>query len=327
MLTASVLFSGGCGGKIKTGKVMQEETPYAYVISQLGDDVMPVMSYIAPMGEITIDGQSYPSSITDDVYSKMKELGINLMDGVGGYYGRDDWTKATLELCDKYGIAALIGSGTWYSSFRSRFYADGKITPFAEMSEAQQQYIKNAMFSGFEKWAGYDCFAGINYTDELGIAAAPSLKEAQDLFLAKYPDKLMLNNCVGGGAIASTMQYNGFTEDFANKAGLKETEIAKKINNGWGWDAYIDAFIDTVRPQVFLTMITHGEWVCKKLLLNFYKNSNTRQNIRRSINPHSGTLFRRVNGLPRQTAINADCRLTANLLIKSTRRLFSVRRA
>ncbi len=230
---------------------MQEETPYAYVVSQLGDDVMPVMSYIAPMGEITIDGQSYPSSITDDVYSKMKELGINLMDGVGGYYGRDDWTKATLELCDKYGIAALIGSGTWYSSFRSRFYADGKITPFAEMTEAQQQSIKNAMFSGFEKWVGYDCFAGINYTDELGIAAAPSLKEAQDLFLAKYPDKLMLNNCVGGGAIAPTMQYNGFTEDFANKAGLKETEIAKKINNGWGWDAYIDAFIDTVRPQVF----------------------------------------------------------------------------
>ena len=251
LLSASVMFSAGCSGKIKTGKVMQEETPYAYVVSQLGADVMPVMSYIAPMGEITIDGQSYPSSVTDEVYSKIKELGINLMDGVGGYYGRDDWTKANLELCDKYGIAALIGSGTWYSSFLSRFYADGKLTPFAEMTTEQQQSIKNAMFAGFEKWADYACFAGINYTDELGIAAAPSLKEAQDLFLAKYPDKLMLNNCVGGGAIAPTMQYNGFSEDFANKTGLKETEIAKKINSGWGWDSYIEAFIDTVRPQVF----------------------------------------------------------------------------
>ena len=72
LLTATVMFSAGCSGKIKTGKGMQEETPYAYVVSQLGADVMPVMSYIAPMGEITINGQSYPSSVTDEVYSKIK---------------------------------------------------------------------------------------------------------------------------------------------------------------------------------------------------------------------------------------------------------------
>ncbi len=250
-LALTTLFAAGCKkDKIKTGKVMPEETPYAYTVSQLGDDVMPIMSYIAPMGEVTVDGQTYPSSITDEVYSKLKELGINLMDGVG-FYGNEDWTRANLEMCNKYSMAALINSGTWYSSFRSRFYADGKITPFTEMTEAQRKSIENALFAGFEKYADYDCFAGINYTDELGIAAAQSLKEANDLFLAKYPDKLMLNNCVGGGAVAPTMQYNGFTDEFAEKAGLKETEIAKKIQNGWGWDSYIESFIDTVRPQVF----------------------------------------------------------------------------
>ena len=129
-LALTTLFVAGCKkDKIKTGKVMPEETPYAYTVSQLGDDVMPIMSYIAPMGEVTVDGQTYPSSITDEVYSKLKELGINLMDGVG-FYGNEDWARANLEMCNKYSMAALISSGTWYSSFRSRFYADGKITPF-----------------------------------------------------------------------------------------------------------------------------------------------------------------------------------------------------
>ena len=58
MLTASVLFSGGCGGKIKTGKVMQEETPYAYVISQLGDDVMPgIAATLKSRDDIGLGGQ------------------------------------------------------------------------------------------------------------------------------------------------------------------------------------------------------------------------------------------------------------------------------
>ena len=56
-LALTTLFAAGCKkDKIKTGKVMAEETPYAYTVSQLGDDVMPIMSYIAPMGEVTVDG-------------------------------------------------------------------------------------------------------------------------------------------------------------------------------------------------------------------------------------------------------------------------------
>ena len=78
-LALTTLFAAGCKkDKIKTGKVMPEETPYAYTVSQLGDDVMPIMSYIAPMGEVTVDGQTYPSSITDEVYSKLKEIGIKI---------------------------------------------------------------------------------------------------------------------------------------------------------------------------------------------------------------------------------------------------------
>lgn len=251
MLVMFVSFSCGCkNDEIQTGKVMKEETSYAYVVSGLGGDVMPIMSYIAPMGEVSIDGAVYPSSITDSVYSKLQNLGVNLVDGIG-FYGNDEWTKKNLEMCDKYSMGALIGAGSWYSSFADRFYKDGKLSSLKDMSETQRQAIINALFGGFEKWAAYDCFEGINYTDELGIAAAPSIKEAQDIFLAKYPDKLFLNNCVGGGAVAATMQYNGFTAEFAEKAGLTTTDIAKKIQNGWGWDAYIESFISTVKPQVF----------------------------------------------------------------------------
>ena len=250
VLSAFVLFSTGCGGKIKTGKVMEEEQPYAYTVSQVGDTVMPIMSYIAPMGEVTVDGQKFPSSITDGVYSKMNELGINLMDGVG-FYGNEEWAQANLEMCDKYGFGALISAGAWWSTFYQRYVADGKITPFAEMIETQQNYIKNIFFNSFEKYMSHKSFAGINYTDEMGIAAAQSIGDATRLLKEKYPDKLCLNNCIGSGASIPLMQYNGFN---GNENGLELTtsEIAQKIaTESWRWGTYVDHYMKTAEPQVF----------------------------------------------------------------------------
>ena len=100
LLTATVMFSAGCSGKIKTGKVMQEETPYAYVVSQLGADVMPVMSYIAPMGE---EAEEKAFVLTD----KLRKAGVITETD---HMGRG--IKAQFKYADKIGAeyVGVIGS-------------------------------------------------------------------------------------------------------------------------------------------------------------------------------------------------------------------------
>ena len=66
------------------GYDMEIEDSNAFVFSQLGDEVMPVFSYIPPYGkEEIIDGVSYPNLETEKIYEDSLSLGINAMLNAG----------------------------------------------------------------------------------------------------------------------------------------------------------------------------------------------------------------------------------------------------
>lgn len=243
LATASI---GGCS--VKTGAVMAAETPYAYTISQLGDDVMPVMSYIAPTGGFSYEGEDYPSLITDKVYAAMSELGINLMHGIGhGGYPIEE----NLELCDRYGMGALLSAGNLWEYVQA-YAENGKITAFDELTEQQKTKIVDNFFERFESYTSHTSFAGVHFSDEAGIAAAQAIGDAAKIFQERYPNLLCLSNCLGSGADLTTLLYNGFSSEYVELLGLKTSSAAIAITNAnWKWDKYVDCYMQIASPQVF----------------------------------------------------------------------------
>ncbi len=243
LLAATSFFCNACGGSTS-----EPETPYAYTVSQLGEDVMPIMSYIAPTDSFSYDGTEYPSLITDEVYAAMAALGINLMHGIGhGGYPIEE----NLVLCDRYGMGAILSGGN-FGDYVRVYLENQEITPFAQMSEKQQTTLAENFFGNFEAYTSHSSFAGVHFADELGIAGAQAIGDATKLFTERYPDRLCISNCVGSGTSLQNMLYNGFSSDYEELLGLTTSEAATEIVNAlWRWEKYADYYMQIAEPQIF----------------------------------------------------------------------------
>lgn len=246
-VTAASLFPS-CG--VKTGKVMAVETPYAYTISQLGTDEMPIMSYIAPLDEHEINGVTYPSLVTDDMYAKLQTLGINLMHGIG-HGGYMDVTE-TLDMCQKYDMAGIVSYFGKQYLFKEVYSQNGKVTPFAEMTAEQQDKIKSACAETMNEYCSHPAFAGGSLSDEEGIMSAQMLGDMTAIYNEVAPDKLALLNCMGSGANEDLLLYSGFGESAAEALGFTASDLAQTVANAtWKWGAYVENYVDIVKPNVF----------------------------------------------------------------------------
>ncbi len=246
---SSIVVSTAFVGCKSTDYSMPIEEVYAYTFSQLGDEEMPISTFIAPYDNLYINDTQYPSQATDEMYQMLQDLGVNVIMGVGGFDNNETATQKTLDLCDKYGMAALISGASWNAY--DYYLKYGNIVPYAEMTEQEQKEIKETLYAYTEKYDQHTSFAGLHYTDELGISWAQWLKDNMMLFKEKYPDKLYYNNLLGPAASVAQMQYQSMDHGtFVKDAGLTESESAKKIAED-GWQAYIDEYIRIDTPEVF----------------------------------------------------------------------------
>ena len=229
--------------EIKTGAVMEVEKSNAYVVSQLGEDVIPVSLYVGPTPSYTNSGVNYPSLITDEVYQNLKELGVNMI--MTHNESREEDIHATMQLCDKYGFAYLLqvhGANQQFSRLEGN-----TIVCYDDYTEEEKAEAKQYLLDGIAPYVEYDSFAGVKFWDEQGMLTFPAVKSAQAILKELHPDKLFYCNLLGGTAgsseILATAQYHTSGINFATN----ELITAAKTK---GWDFYIDNFLEVAEPEV-----------------------------------------------------------------------------
>lgn len=232
------------------GYDMEIEDSNAFVFSQLGDEVMPVFSYIPPYGkEEIIDGVSYPNLETEKIYEDSLSLGINAMLNAG--FTDKYETETILSLCDKYSMPCLVNSSSPWITYLDIYKKEKKLIPFEEMSKEDQLSIETAFFKTYEKYSNHPSFAGTCLFDEQGSITNQIVKELSDMIRLKYPGKLLHTNLLGASGNAEQMNlqpFNFSSMDFITEIDYLNSEVAKDIENG-KWLKYVEHYLDDAKPQ------------------------------------------------------------------------------
>ncbi len=254
-LTVSMALSlmTGCGPQ--TGAVMEAEKSDAYVIPQLGDDVMPISIYVSPVGTHAVNGVEYPSLITEATYQKLDTLGVNF---IMGHYEPDEDLEANMTLADQFGMAFLVPEHNALDSFVKN--ADGKVVSYSEMTKEDQELAKNALFAKVDKYAQHKSFAGMKFWDERGVVTFEGTESARQLFHEKYSDKMFYCNLLGGGADKDHMSYLPFTA-----ADVEATDAVSNVQAG-GWSTYVNYYLDTIKNGI-ISYDTYP-WCSKEMTIN-----------------------------------------------------------
>ena len=106
----------GCAGEDKQNKVtvepMEKEESYGVSFDIMGGkDVMPIGGFYGPYNaKGSVNANDYPNYLTDDVYEKLSDAGINLI--VQSYISGDPYIQDALDLGEKYGIGLMVPDST-----------------------------------------------------------------------------------------------------------------------------------------------------------------------------------------------------------------------
>lgn len=133
--------------------------------------------FCAPTGKF--DDLPFPSRLTDEVFSALKEAGINRIFGFG-YDIRRETQEKTLRLCEKYGIKYL----PTMQSF-------GKYIDFdwGKLSEEEKSGLDETFIKEVNEYVGYPSFAGVFFGDEAGYLSFEGVAHAKRVFDKNFPDK------------------------------------------------------------------------------------------------------------------------------------------
>lgn len=133
--------------------------------------------FCAPTGEF--DNLPYPSRLTDEVFSALKEAGINRIFGFG-YDIRRTTQEKTLQLCEKYGIKYL----PTMQSF-------GKYIEFGwnRLSADEKQKLDEVFIKEVNDYLAYPSFAGVFFGDEAGYLSFEGVAHAKQVFDQNFPGK------------------------------------------------------------------------------------------------------------------------------------------
>ena len=112
--------------------------------------------FCAPTGKF--DDLPYPSRLTDEVFSALKEAGINRIFGFG-YDIRRATQEETLRFCEKYGIKYL-------PTMRSF----GKYIEFgwAHLSAEEKRKLDETFIDEVNAYVSFPAFGGVFFGDEAG---------------------------------------------------------------------------------------------------------------------------------------------------------------
>ena len=126
-----------------------------------GKDVMPIVGFYGPYyGPL---GQKTYNFLTDDIYKKISELGINLINDSVNQLGNNTGTRYVykqLQLAEKYGIGQFISDATVNPELQKG--ADGKNTEVSDNAGYTIQSIAEQM----GKYTFYGSYLGTYVRDE-----------------------------------------------------------------------------------------------------------------------------------------------------------------
>ena len=233
-----LFISSGCGQKEKYDKAetglyrMDVEDSYKYTIPQLGEDVMPVSVYVGPMPEHGNGFDIVESQINDKYYKLLKEAGVNFVYGHSENGVEDIYDN--LDLCEKYGLAYLLRTD------HMDFFKDtGEgILCYPDYSLEEQARVKNAFIAKIKPFADHPAFAGIKFSDEVGIDCFPGLAAATEIFNEEFPNKMIYHNLLGDQASNQMLETAPYFQYYPD---VKDEQLKK-----FGYDYHILQFTEQV---------------------------------------------------------------------------------
>ncbi len=130
------------------------------------------------------DNLSCPSRLTDDVFSALKEIGINRIFGFG-YDARTETRTKIFELCEKYDIGYFPTLDS-FGDYIALSKKNGKT--FNEMNEEEISSLDNRMVEEIKAYLPYRSFKGVFFGDEAGYLSFDGLAHAKRVFSEHFPD-------------------------------------------------------------------------------------------------------------------------------------------
>lgn len=209
LLSVMLLSLGACGSqnasnkKVSVLEPMEIEEVASYSLDAIGgSDVMPIAGFIVPhTGSYSYDGNQQPDLLTDDIYQKIAECGVNYLSvSISNYSENPDQIIKSLELGEKYGIAVMVDDRRLVQKDLPIDMVDAYINEYANYSSFGGIYIVDEPGS-----QGYRNRHGVNiddymhmsaYANELDVFAYHNLfpttigsEEAYEEYLQEFVDK------------------------------------------------------------------------------------------------------------------------------------------
>ncbi len=128
----------------------------------------------------------YPSRLTDEVFQRLKEAGINRI-AAFGMDNREETQKKTFALCRKYGIGYLPcvpSAGEYVRIFPEK--EGGK--PWQQLTDEEKAMLDERFLSEIAQFVDEPAFKGIFFIDESGYLAFDGIAHAKNVFDKKYPE-------------------------------------------------------------------------------------------------------------------------------------------
>ncbi len=137
--------------------------------------------FCAPTGEYK--EYNCPSRLTDEVFKKLKGVGINRIFGFG-WDNREETKLKTLELCEKYDIGyfPVLDSFGAYIALGSK-----EKKPFDDWNENEIQEADEKMIKEVKKYLPYKAFQGVFFGDEAGYLSLNGVAHAKKVFSENFP--------------------------------------------------------------------------------------------------------------------------------------------
>ena len=226
ILGATMFF--GCAYEDTEQKVkiepMEAEESYAMSFDILGGkDVMPIGVFYGPFeGKDSFDGNALPNYLTEDIYQKLSDAGINLIaQAFNG--GLDKNIQLSLDLGEKYGI------GVFVPNFVNKYAASER----TDVELAQE----------LAKWSRHPAYCGIHLVDEPGCAVYYATEGANGGMMEEWAElSTRYNENLG------TLAYTNLLRPYAE---------SQKEN----YEAYLQQFFDTMAPKVLSYDFYAFDWL------------------------------------------------------------------
>ena len=195
----------GCGDSADLG----ESTVYKYNFRGYDGDTMPIGGFIGPAPEYQAEGYTISTTITDNVYKKIADCGVNfIIDQRNDYFETPEVVKQMLTLSKTHGV--------------NYFVKDTSAVNF----DNNQEYVaeKEAFKNSLQKLYEYENFLGLYVRDEPTIELFSTVKKAIDNIKEVKQELGYDDLCY---YVNMNNQYGNLSSDKTNKV---------------QWQDYIDGF-------------------------------------------------------------------------------------